>query len=824
MTPAQREWHRQQCAQYRDQFNHYQDYAHALEQMLRAACKRYAPLAIVQARAKTFSSFAEKMARKAAKYMALGIGPTDLCGARVIAETQAEVERICRALRDAFTIDDQNSIDVRTRLKTEEFGYLSVHYVVQCRGETIFGVPVPPGIGDRKAEIQVRTLLEHAWASVSHDRIYKCKFQIPDHLRRELARVAALLEEADQQFGASVHALDTYKPYHGAHMTEQRLEEETSILSTVLDTEPDAGRKPGAALRLAELARARGDWHGVERTLAPYTGAAGDHRVELLAEHGHALCQLHRDRPAAPEFQQGRAEIEEAVTAVEGELRPRVLAYHAWVGARLPDNEEQARDRYRAAFEADPGNPFHLASYVEYEIWCGEPLGFRAVMRPVFEAAIRTCRAHADAGIELPWAFLTMGRFHLLMEQPYESLAAYAKAIRIWLSAAAASPETLLDGELAFIHRLHRARPIPETYALIRDLLLLAKAVRGGTAPAIPAKRTAFRRPVAILAGGAAPEAPADTGRVRDLLTQAFDGFAGTIVSGGTTAGIPGIAGEIAAKGAVVVGYLPAPASQADARYTELVKTSGADFGPREPLHYCTDLLAAGVSPADAPLIASGGGPIAAIEYRIALAFGAKVAILEPAGRAAAALCTDPDWNCDPNLLRVPADPMTVRALVNPPHPALAGEEIEIAARQIHENFLAGNRWKNPDPAMKPWDELRDDLKASNRMQAERAAGFLEAVGYRVRRAAGAIAMPALTGDDIELMAEMEHGRWVLERLQSGWRFDAKRDPHHKLSPYLVSWKDLPEDVKDYDRNAARSWPEILAGAGFEVVGPTSVP
>jgi hypothetical protein len=60
---------------------------------------------------------------------------------------------------------------------------------------------------------------------------------------------------------------------------------------------------------------------------------------------------------------------------------------------RVPDNEHQARDHYREAFEADPKNPFHLASYVEYEIYCGEPLGFRAVMRPVFNLI------YAQAGI-----------------------------------------------------------------------------------------------------------------------------------------------------------------------------------------------------------------------------------------------------------------------------------------------------------------------------------------------------------------------------------------------------------------------------------------
>jgi hypothetical protein len=71
---------------------------------------------------------------------------------------------------------------------------------------------------------------------------------------------------------------------------------------------------------------------------------------------------------------------------------------------------------------------------------------------------------------------------------------------------------------------------------------------------------------------------------------------------------------------------------------------------------------------------------------------------------------------------------------------------------------------------MKPWKDLSGDLKFSNRLQAKRAAGFLERVGYRVERAMGAIDVPQLTGDEGEKLAEIEHGRWVVERLRSGWR------------------------------------------------------
>jgi putative GTP pyrophosphokinase len=55
---------------------------------------------------------------------------------------------------------------------------------------------------DLFAEIQVRTVVQHAWATVSHSLQYKREADVPIPLRRRLARVSALLELADMEFSA----------------------------------------------------------------------------------------------------------------------------------------------------------------------------------------------------------------------------------------------------------------------------------------------------------------------------------------------------------------------------------------------------------------------------------------------------------------------------------------------------------------------------------------------------------------------------------------------------------------------------------------------
>jgi len=73
MYDAERQWHRGMCVEYKAEYHIYQAYAGFLEKILKVACRDQAPMAIVQSRPKTFSSFAEKMARKAKRYMSLGI-------------------------------------------------------------------------------------------------------------------------------------------------------------------------------------------------------------------------------------------------------------------------------------------------------------------------------------------------------------------------------------------------------------------------------------------------------------------------------------------------------------------------------------------------------------------------------------------------------------------------------------------------------------------------------------------------------------------------------------------------------------------------------
>lgn len=66
-------------------------------------------------------------------------------------------------------------------------------------------------------------------------------------------------------------------------------------------------------------------------------------------------------------------------------------------------------------------------------------------------------------------------------------------------------------------------------------------------------------------------------------------------------------------------------------------------------------------------------------------------------------------------------------------------------------------------------------------------------------------------------MAEMEYGRWNVERFRDHWQLGEEKDVHNKTSPYLVSWGEFPEGVKDWDRGLVRKMPEYLSEVGLDV-------
>ena len=143
---------------------------------------------------------------------------------------------------------------------------------------------------------------------------------------------------------------------------------------------------------------------------------------------------------------------------------------------------------------------------------------------------------------------------------------------------------------------------------------------------------------------------------------------------------------------------------------------------------------------------------------------------------------------------------------------------IERLAQAIHERYRRSRAGRTPaaDASLAPWSDLEESLKASNRGQAADLVPKLRAIGCVVVPA-GAAGEFAFRPDEVEQLAEREHLRWVADRLASGWTQGAERDPGRRVTPYLVAYRDLPEDVRELDRDAVRSIPGLLLAIGLTV-------
>lgn len=163
------------------------------------------PINLIQYRVKEEKSLKGKLQRKGDRYQSV-FDLTDILGARVICYFSDDIDRIGKIVEDAFDIDWEHSSDKRAALNIDSFGYLSLHYICSLKKDGKY----EENLCDRRFEIQIRTILQHAWSDVNHDLWYKPEFGIPKAITRDFARLAGLLEIADDEF---IRIRDTVNEY-----------------------------------------------------------------------------------------------------------------------------------------------------------------------------------------------------------------------------------------------------------------------------------------------------------------------------------------------------------------------------------------------------------------------------------------------------------------------------------------------------------------------------------------------------------------------------------------------------------------------------------
>ena len=134
---------------------------------------------------------------------------TDYSGIRIITYVESDLELVCKVLEANFDIDIENSIDKSKTLGVDKVGYRSIHYICKLLSNRI-KLPEYKKFNSMCFEIQVRTILQHGWSEVEHDKDYKFSGELPLHLKRRFKILAGVLELADREFNEIAHEIDKY--------------------------------------------------------------------------------------------------------------------------------------------------------------------------------------------------------------------------------------------------------------------------------------------------------------------------------------------------------------------------------------------------------------------------------------------------------------------------------------------------------------------------------------------------------------------------------------------------------------------------------------
>ncbi|MVG16889.1 MULTISPECIES: GTP pyrophosphokinase [Aeromonas] len=162
----------------------------------------------ISSRTKSIESLHGKINRIGKNYNSIE-DITDIVGIRITTYFSDELDKVSELIASEFKVDGEHSIDKRKFLAPDRFGYMSLHLVVSYKDDRI-KLPEYSSFAGIKFEIQIRSILQHAWAEIEHDIGYKSAIEVPDSLKRKFSRLSGLLELADEEFVSIKNSISNY--------------------------------------------------------------------------------------------------------------------------------------------------------------------------------------------------------------------------------------------------------------------------------------------------------------------------------------------------------------------------------------------------------------------------------------------------------------------------------------------------------------------------------------------------------------------------------------------------------------------------------------
>lgn len=149
----------------------------------------------------------------------------------------------------------------------------------------------------------------------------------------------------------------------------------------------------------------------------------------------------------------------------------------------------------------------------------------------------------------------------------------------------------------------------------------------------------------------------------------------------------------------------------------------------------------------------------------------------------------------------------------------LFGEERVKALLAKSDEEILGFQQK----AVELWGELSEERRWANRYSIDTFDMYLRSIGKKLikRKTKQEIDRGVLQDEEVQVLAPMEHCRWMAERTLSGWR-QAKvgetRDDGNRIHTALLPYHVLPSEEREKDKNSVKNMAIFLALEGLEIV------
>jgi uncharacterized membrane protein len=146
----------------------------------------------------------------------------------------------------------------------------------------------------------------------------------------------------------------------------------------------------------------------------------------------------------------------------------------------------------------------------------------------------------------------------------------------------------------------------------------------------------------------------------------------------------------------------------------------------------------------------------------------------------------------------------------------VAVQVTERLARAIHDDYGAIHETGAGAASLGPWNELPEEFKESNRAQAREIGEKLAIIGCLMVPAFDSTLDFAFDDEELQLLARLEHERWLMERTAQGFEHGPAR--HGKMRPDLVPWERLSDEARAMNIEAVQRIPGMLERVGFQVL------